>query len=176
MNKLFKKKAVWIVILGGLAAIACFFLLYQNLMANYAEETARPLEKALVKVAGATKTGSGGDSGRGPDNQTPWYSASFRVGMNKEETVSLMQKVAKENGYELNHASATNKGPLEFVVADQYLDNWYFDATSKTADFPNVPKEPVQLTMAVNYEGDAVGGADLEHSVIRLEVRLPSFK
>ncbi len=37
--------------------------------------------------------------GKGPDNYEPWYNARFQFNVDKDETVAILDKVAKDNGF-----------------------------------------------------------------------------
>lgn len=140
---------------------------------NYAEEAAKPLEESLIK-SGASKISASGDPGHGPDNIRPWYDASFSVNLSRPKAVDLIEKIAKNNGYTLHHATPQDRGHLG-GVADKYIDNWYFDDMSKKADYQGLQEGNVELAMAVNYE-QVAGEPDMTPTTIRLQVGLPRFK
>src|SRR6266498_1000842 len=127
------------------------YILYLN-GSNYAEETAKPIEQALVE-AGAVKMCSNGDSGRGVDNKTPYYGSTFKLIKSKTEAIQTIEKAAKETGYNLVHASPTNRGFLD-SVADNYINDWSFDETSKTSPYNNLGRGNIKLSVVVCGGGD----------------------
>jgi len=153
------------LIWGGIAAVS------PKSTANYAEEVARPLDKALVK-AGGTKQSSGGDNGRTSDNRNPYYDSIFEMPIDRPAALTLINQVARDNSYSLVHASPTNRGQLG-AVADIYIDNWYFDNTSKNSSYSELEDGPVELAMKLGDEDkpDRPG-----HTTIRLSIYLPAFK
>src|SRR6266498_949095 len=116
------------------------------------EKTAKPIEQALVE-AGAVKMCSNGDSGRGVDNKTPYYGSTFKLIKSKTEAIQTIEKAAKETGYNLVHASPTNRGFLD-SVADNYINDWSFDETSKTSPYNNLGRGNIKLSVVVCGGGD----------------------
>lgn len=154
---------------------------------NYAQQTSEPLESALIK-AGAVKKCGYGDAGRGADNQTPWYDAFYELPVKRSEAIELVNKVAKDNGYSLTHASKESRGGLG-AIADDFIDNWYFDNTSKTSSYGDLKNGNVKLALGVNNDGEhslsniSCGTKDTvvinsgeNTSMISLSVKLPEFK
>jgi hypothetical protein len=79
-----------------LGLIAPFF--FSGFLPNYAQETAKPLEDALIK-AGAVKDCSTGDNGRGTITYVaPSYAAIYELKRSPEDTILLVNKIASENG------------------------------------------------------------------------------
>lgn len=145
---------------------------------NKAADIAAPLEKSLV-AAGATKECSTGDVGRGPDNTAPWYISYYDTHMSKDDATSLINNIAKDNGYNLTHASPTNRGHLS-AVADIYINKWYFD-DSKQQPYGDIEAGVIQLDFAVDGPGSSNGCktsgiTQSGHEMIRLSVYLPEFK
>lgn len=138
---------------------------------NYAEEVASPINDALAKAGGVKKLG-GGNNGRLSDNKIPYYDSVYEIAMDRNAALSLVNKIARDNGYSLKHASSTNKGPLD-AVADIYIDNWYFDDTSKKSSFADLEDGPVELTVKFGDEDkpDSSG-----HTTVRISINLPAFK
>lgn len=154
---------------------------------NYALQTSEPLESVLVK-AGAVKKCGYGDNGKGTDNQTPWYDAFYELPANRSEAIELVNKAAKDNGYNLTHASRENRGGLG-AIADEFIDNWYFDNTSKTSSYGDLEAGNVKLAFGVNNDGEhslsdiscgtestVVINSGENTSMISLSVKLPNLK
>lgn len=146
--------------------------------ANRAEEVARPLESAIVNVGGV-KLCATGDSGRGPDNTSPHYGASYKLNFGKDRAIQLINSVAKQNGYTLTHATPSNKGHLG-SVADQFIDGWYFDDESKRNPYNDIEGGSIRLSFVVYGEGEKESCSQTiiepSHSVVGIGVQLPSFR
>ena len=136
---------------------------------NYAEEVAKPIEKELID-AGATKEKSSGDNGRGISNSIPAYSSQFKVPLGEAETAQLVKDTAARNGFDLTQATLEDKGPVN--VIDQYVDNWYYDNTSRDADFPGLSEGKIDFMAEVNVEDS---DTDPNFTTVRFNVRLPAF-
>jgi hypothetical protein len=162
-----------LVVLIGLVwgGTALYSALNTKSTVNYAEEVARPLEEALVR-AGGVKKGSGGDPGRGPDNARPYFDATYDLSLSKSDAISLINRIAEENGYKLTHASPSNRGHLG-AVADIYIDAWYFDITSKQSPYSNLNEGPVKLAFKL---GDEDRQDQPGHTTIRVSIQLPNSK
>ena len=170
---------ITIILLVVAGASLAAMWLYQT--RNYAKEVAAPLEKSLVKMDGVQKC-SRGDSGRGSDNNLPWYEAYLELPIGKAEAEANVTRIASEAGYKLVPASPTKKGQLSFIN-DAYIEDWYFDNTSKTSPYTALSDGPIQLAFGVNASGakEACGKAktirvDDSHSVVNISVRLPELK
>lgn len=162
---------VGIVLLGWLV-----YMWYQSVTVNYAQEVAKPLEEALVK-AGAKKMCSNGDAGRGPDNRTPWLQDFYYLPMEQQQAEKLMYKVTDENGYKLSHASKESRGPVN--VADEFVDMWYYDYSSKTSPYTNLQAGNIKLAVIVDGTGAGYKCSDSVPSnttVIGVDVKLPNYK
>jgi hypothetical protein len=166
---------VMLVSLLGLVGYAY----YRNTSTNYAADVAKPLEKSFV-AAGATSVCQKSDSGHGPDNKTPWYQAYLSIPRSKNDTAALVMETSAKNNYPLTHANTSQRGPIN--VDDQYVDRWYFNTSSPTRH-SDLKNGNIQLTLAIDNPGSeqACGSTkpivvDENHSVVRLEVRLPDFK
>lgn len=175
-----KQKFTAIFIFGAAALIVgvCLTLSIVGAQKNYAQDTANPLE-ASFSSAGASKACSSGNSGRGADNRTPYYGATFMVAKDKEAAAQLANKVAADNGYSLTHASSANRGFLT-SVADQYINDWYFDQSSKDSSYGDLGAGKVKLSVVVYGEGEK-NDCDQSiipagHSTIGIGVRLPEYK
>lgn len=147
---------------------------------NYAKEVAAGMEQALLKE-GATKVCEGGDDGRGWDNKSPWYKGFLTIDAGHEQAAATIKEIATQNGYSLSQGSVSNRGPLG--VDDKFINNWYFDNTSKQNPYNDLSPGLVTLLVHVNADGaDKACGSDTPitiddtHSVIGLEVELPEFK
>ncbi|HEU5187416.1 MAG TPA: hypothetical protein VFT87_02845 [Candidatus Saccharimonadales bacterium] len=172
------KFQTWIAVVSIVVGlIALIFLgwglvsLYKTLFPhepNYAEEVAKPLETALVGV-GAVKIKSNGDAGKGWDNNEPWFNATYSLAKDRVQAEKLIYIIATDNGYTLTHASPDNKGPLEYVVDDQYIQDWYFDNTSQKSAFADLKDGPVRLAIKLDHAED-------QSTTIHIQVRLPVFK
>jgi len=134
---------------------------------NYAQEVAEPFEKGLM-ARGASRVSSGGDAGRGLDNREPYYDATFRLAGTRDRAEELVSAVAKEDGYTLTHASPQSRGHLD-AVADIYINDWYFDITSKKSTFPDLQDGPVKFAVQLGEE-------EPHYTAIRIQVRLPLSK
>lgn len=150
----------------------------QNNTRNYAKEIAKPIEKALVE-ARARKVCETGDNGRGWDNKAPWYGATYLLQSNKDEAIQLIYEVAKKDGYNLEHATPTNRGKLD-AVADVYINDWYFDITSKKNPYKELDSGNAELSISVRGDGTKISCKDVVtsqgESLLGINVRLPSFR
>lgn len=133
---------------------------------NYAEEVAKPIEKALVE-AGAVKVCSNGDKGVGPDNETPWYNAYLELNKNRTQTEELVHDTAESNGFALEAASDHSQNNKGYLGDDVYV------GVEKTPG-----TQPRELTIALSNSGplhacqDEIFN-DESHTAITLELRLP---
>ncbi|HEU5376138.1 MAG TPA: hypothetical protein VFV38_11905 [Ktedonobacteraceae bacterium] len=64
----------------------------------------RPLGDELISN-GAIKECGSGDAGHGPDNNAAYYAAYYNLRTSKDAAISLINRVARDNGYKLTHAS-----------------------------------------------------------------------
>ena len=173
MNKQIGNKKIWIVgIIAILSAVpvVLFAALFGD-RPNYAQQVAKPLEGSLVNSGGKIIS-SGGDNGRGLDSQTPYYDATLDMPLGEEETVNLINDISNDNGYRLTHASTDQRGFLG-AVADKYINEWYFDDTSKNSPYHQLQDGKIQIAFHVGDEDIEVKDG---RTVLRLNVRLPSFK
>jgi hypothetical protein len=153
---------------------------------NYAKETAKPIEDALTK-AGATKMCSNGDSGKGIDNKEPWHEAYYVIPKSRDKTVELINDIANANGYKLSHASKDNRN-FRGAPADEFIGNWYFDNSTKTAPYSGLKSGNIQLSFGLNNDGahkisgtscgksEVVINSDQNNTMITTSVRLPDYK
>jgi hypothetical protein len=152
---------------------------------NHAQEVAKPLEDALT-AGGAVKRCSYGDPGLGPDNQRPWYQSYFETSNSREQAVARINKIATDNGYNLIHASKSDRGFLG--VDDKYINNWFFDG-SKTSPFNDLQSGKIQLAFALENDGaydlnqllckangPVVVKNDAQHTAVRVDVQLPDTR
>jgi hypothetical protein len=183
-----KPKTRQLAAIVGAAAVAAILagLIWFFFLHNYAQDVAKPLEDGLAKAGAIKKCGSG-DPGRGPDNTQPHYSVYYELPFNREQAIGTINKVASDNGYNLSHASLTNKGPVP--VADQYIDNWFYDTVGKPSPYKDLEPGKINLFFAVNNDGPielshlACGtdkpvkvSSDANTTAIRISVDLPPFK
>jgi len=185
-SKFPKKKKVWIIA-GSVALVAVLvvWLAYSVIphtifagltnyyMPNYAKDTAKPLEKALLQ-AGAKKVCENATNGRDPDNTEPSYNAYYQFSVGSEEAVHTLQRVTKENGYELRPTPSDDKTVQDFE-----------DRTSKDSTYTDLKPGKVELVASVysdttNKQLAYCGGkgfqGDATHTGVVLALRLPSFK
>lgn len=175
-----RKKSVLIplIILAVIGLVV--WIVADFLFRNRAADIAAPLEKSLV-AAGATRECGGGAPGRGPDNTEPYYGVTYDVQMSKDDVISLMYRVAKDNGYNLTHASPSNRTGHLTSIADIYIDQWYFD-DSKQQPYGDIEAGPIKLSSTVEGPGQShecrTTGDTIQpgHAWISFGVRLPSFK
>lgn len=167
-----KPIVLWVLALTGVVVVFMgIYIAIRHGNVNYAQETAQPLEESLVNSGGKIIS-SGGDNGRGSDNQTPYYDATLDMPLGEEETVNLINDISNDNGYRLTHASTDQRGFLG-AVADKYIDEWYFDDTSKNSPYHQLQDGKIQIAFHVGDEDIEVKDG---RTVLRLNVRLPSFK
>lgn len=173
-NKSAKRKNLTLVAIFGVAVAAVGLWLAFSLIGaqkNYAQQAAKPLEDALIK-AGATKVCDTGDSGRGADNRTPWYTVYLESSKSHEAAKNLIVDIAKTNGFSVQQAAEGAKGYLGDVV--------YEDKNTASVN-TDLKDGSVNLAIALTNSGtlhackDDVTN-DAEHTAITLEVRLPEFK
>lgn len=145
----------------------------QVFLPNYAEEVAKPIEKALVE-AGAVKVCESGDKGFGIDNSSPWYFSRFETKLNQEDTLKLLENISKENGFK-NITSATNTAGTSY--ADNSIPNtnprledgnieFLYSSTIKKHFSPEVDSQRCTLS----------DGEKPEVTTFLLQVSLPSNK
>lgn len=156
---------------------------YLFILKNLARQEAAHLSKGLVE-AGAILKCELGDPGRGPDNFKPWHKAYYQLDANKAEAFALVQRLTQENGFELQQALPGNNGGLP--VADIYLDDWYFDDSSKMNPYRSLTEGPVELAFELEDDETVELDCGTEHPItlygdanrtaITLYVRLPRSK
>lgn len=146
------------------------WFIWNNIFRNYAAEIAAPIEKVIID-AGGVKESSSGDAGRIPDNTEPYYDAEFKLKGNKQLAIDTINKAAEKNGYKLTHATADNKGP--YPVADEFVDQWFFDTKSKPNPYSDLKSGTITLLFKI---GDKDGNTAGDPIQIRIHVSLPSFK
>ena len=166
--------AVSILVVAALA-VGFFFINFDQYNKNLAAELAKPMEQALVD-RGGVKACQDGDSGRGPDNRRPWYQVFYQMPMDKNAAQSLANEIASRQGYSLKHATLKDRGPVS--VADQFVDAWYFDNTSKNIPYGDIQPGPVELAFIVDDSNSTYncGKRTSQNSVIGISIKLRDFK
>jgi len=155
---------------------AAWYMTY--LSDNKASDLAAPLEKSLV-ANGAAKQCDTGSPGHGPDTTSAWHRAYYDVRLSEDDAVTLVNRVAKDNGYNLTHASPTNRGHLG-AVADVHIDKWYFD-DSKPQPYSDIEAGNIELAFTVDGPGSSNGCktdsvTQAGHAMIGIDIQLPNFK
>lgn len=173
-----KKNNLWLAI--GVAAALIFvvlggYYLVKSTTGNYAEDVAAPFDKALV-AAGATKGCISGTNGRGLDSREPRYQAVYDVPLDQEKAKNLVYETASAQGYSLKQASVDQRGPI--AVADQFVDKWHYDSTSKTSTYRDLKDGNVELSFVIDDASSSYkcGNVPSNHTVVLVKVTLPSFK
>jgi len=177
-------KVTVVTVLLVIFAVGAFWAFH--LTHSDATSTAAPLEKLLL-AKGATKVCGSGSSGHGPDDLTPIYTAYYETTLSRDQASLLVTQVASENGFNLKHAKA-NDLPVPAI----YINNWYFDYSSKTNQLPWAEKGPVKLTFVLGNASTTSDSAytvakcgdkknvtiknDNDHTAIQLQVQLPPNK
>jgi len=153
---------------------------------NYAQTIANPIENAFTQ-AGAKKMCSSEDSGKGIDNREPWYLAYYLLPKSRDKTAALVNSTATENGFKLSHASKENRN-FRGAPSDEFIDNWYFDNSTKTAPYKDLKSGNTQLSFGLNNDGvhkisgtscgksEVVINSDQNNTMITISVRLPEYK
>jgi hypothetical protein len=138
---------VAILVVG--VAIAGILLLNKT-SGNYAEETAKPLEQALIS-RGATKQCSKGDAGKLYDNIRPTYYAIFELPGNDERATELLFAAAKDSGYSLTYGKQA-PNPEDGKL--------YRDETSKKSPYSDLKEGNIQLLADVHSNKTYYGLGD----------------
>lgn len=145
---------------------------------NYAEQEAKPIEKALVE-AGAVKKCSNGDKGFGPDNTRPWYSAYFVIPEDKTEAINKIQEASKKTGYNLVEV---------YPDINRKHNRFFDDTTDKRNPYSHLNDGEVDVSVTVFGNSEHNGGRDgfcgvkdtdtppQDKTVISLDVNLPYAK
>ena len=175
-------RRAWIVAAISTAILlvaGCFIYSFlYTLTHNKAVDVLEPIGKALEE-RGAVKQCGSGDTGRGPDNQNPYYAATYGLEADESEAIAIMYEATKSAGYNPVHASPTNRGFLD-AVADIYIDKWYFDDTSKASPYSDLHAGNIRLSVVVYGEGSedtcTQGTIPAGHSTIGVSVSLPDYK
>ena len=137
---------------------------------NYAQDSAKSLERALIE-AGARKVSGSGNAGRGPDTSSPRYDATFEINKNRADTIQLIQKVSADNGFQLTHATPDNRGFL-WGFGNNDIGNWYFDNTSKKSLHHDLDDGPVELAFRIDKDIQQQSN----QTQFRLQIDLPESK
>ncbi len=168
-----------VVMLLVVLAVGAFHLTHSD-----AASAAVPLEKSLL-AKNVTKVCGGGSSGHGPDDLTPIYTAYYETTLNRNQANALVAQVASENGFNLRHAK-DNDLPVPAI----YINNWYFDYSSKTSQLPWAEKGSIKLTFVLGNASTTAKDSsytlakcgdkknvtiknDADHIAIQLRVQLP---
>lgn len=164
------------VIVIALIAFLAFFLspfgsIFKNgLGSNYAEDVARPIEQQLVE-SGAVKKCSTGDSGRGPDNQNPWYNAVFETGQSKDQAIAQVTELAKSHGFNL----AQDTSPYDYITR-------LSGSIDQKGEFTDLQDGHKQLKFSIYSGGEnlSCSGTELHYgpgnAAIVMTLSLPDFK
>jgi hypothetical protein len=162
----FKNKEIGINKWGKITVAAVLLLLLAvgafwafHLTNSDATNVATPLEKSLL-AQGAVKVCGSGSSGHGPDDLTPIHTAYYETTLDRDEASALIAKVASENGFNLKHAQDD-----DLPVPAIYINNWYFDYSSKTSQLPWAEKGPVKLTFVLGNASTTTD--DSAYTVVR---------
>lgn len=118
--------------------------------ASHNEEAARPIEEGLTKAGGIKKCTIGSNGGFNTEGHATNYNAFFEVPMSRDKAVELIKNIARNNGFTLTHA-IDKRGPVP--VADVYLDDWYYDTTSKINPYSDLGTGYIYLFLTVNNDG-----------------------
>lgn len=147
--------------------------LFTKSTVNYAEEVAKPLEKALAE-AGGVKVCSRGDAGRGPDNDQPNYESRFQLAMGKDDAVKLVGRVAEGGGFKLSRSDS----PYESI-------EWYSDKITKENTYRELNDGKVVLNISTYsdtseqvsscLDGTLLLG-DNTHTAVTLSIVMPPIK
>ena len=137
--KLVKSKKVWTILLAGAAVISflvwlAYFVIPHTIfsgltnyyMPNYAKEAIEPIDRALVK-AGAVRICEDPVSGREPGSMQPSYTANYQFNVSADETLQVLQRIAKENGY----------SPTLLPGDDEQVPS-YQDDSGKASPYPDL--------------------------------------
>jgi hypothetical protein len=180
-----------LLVFAGLAAllvviaVLALVLPKRNSTINYAEEVAKPLERALADAGGVRKCALG-NSGRVEltgSNITPWYQVYYELPQGRESAKATVMKIAADNGYSLKQATLQERGSVP--VADPYVDDWLYNVAEKKSLYTDLEAGNVTLFAQVmntpgTYTCNNGESARIEAgngvSAIRWDVKLPSFK
>ena len=166
---------VLVTIIGVVWFVA---LRYQeNLSLNYAEETAKPIEEALIKAGGIKLCGAG-DDGRGPDDRKPDYHAIFKIPGTRQQATELVMNATKGVGYTLGPGT---------LPADPKDNKFYADNSSKQSSYRDLQSGPVALDIEIFGSSTYTDGGNFcsvterenppsDQTTIWVTVNLPSFK
>lgn len=97
--------------------------------------------------------------------------------IDKSKAQSEAYSIASQQGYSLKHAMLSDRGPIS--VADQFVDVWYFDNTSKQIPFGDIQPGTVDLRFVVDGPSSTYNcGKKIpqDNSVIGISIKLRGFK
>lgn len=159
---------------------------FPGTLPSYAQEVAKPFETALANAGAVSKCGNG-DNGRGSDNSQPHYGATFELREPREQAIATINKIAADNGYKLTHASIDNRGSI--LADDKYIDNWFYDSTSKSSPYGDLESGKVEIFFVLNNDGDqklsevacgtdkpVVVSSGVDVTAVNIQVKLPLVK
>lgn len=138
---------------------------------GYAREVAIPVEKALTQV-GAEKKCSEEHTGRGFDNQTPWYDAYYEIPGTMDEATEKIRMAFEKAGLKLTD------GPYP----PNPMDNRFFsDHTSRKSPYSDLNEGNVRYLVTVYGQAgnkNGVCGRPLPYgkTAFYLTVNLPEFR
>lgn len=170
-----KKKLAAITVVTLLLVFAMGYVIYSFMQpkgsGNYAQEVVKPIEK-LILDKGAIKKFGGGDEGKGPGNNQPYYDAGYEVPGSKEEVIAAVEGIVASEGFKLARASTENRGYL-ITVGDEYISDWYFDDTSRENPYSELRPGKIQLGFRI---GDDEKQVPVGYTYIRINIQLPSYR
>lgn len=172
-QKHFKRNTIIVIAVALVVTSIAGVLIWQSIFRNYAKEIAAPLEQSLI-ANGAVKMCESGDAGRGAENKEPHYTVRLQLNINKDEATKLINKVAKENGFTLEHQDS----PYESI-------EWYGDNKSKDSPYKDLESGKIELSISTYSDTaknplnclnqDSLRG-DNTHTAVSLDVNLPNTK
>ena len=113
------------------------------------EEAAQPIEAGITEAGGVKKCTIGRNGGFNTQGHVTAYNAFFEVPLPRDKAIEMIKEVARNSGFTLTHASEA-RGPVP--VADIYLENWYYDTTSKPNPFTELGNGNIYLFLTVDNE------------------------
>lgn len=149
--------------------------LYSQYTHNLAKDVATPIKQSLVK-AGAVKKYERDDPGHGPDNFQPWYDADFVAP--KTDVISIIQKAAQENGYNLVE---------DFPDINRADNRFFVDTAKKSSPYAQLQEGKIDMQVTIYGEQgggectsekgcDTIGKLSKDQVLFRLSINLPYYK
>lgn len=165
-----KKPLVWIIVLFLMIPVGFYIYQYSFLTPrNYAQEVVQPLEDAFVEVGAAKKCGWG-NNGKTIDNREPWYTIHFETSLDRAEAETLLTRLGQSNGFQFSKDSRANTYTAK--VKPHYSDLEEGEAEIN-ATFSS---KSAQIASYACFDKSTQLNGDESHTLINIEVRLPSFK